>query len=104
MKKLYEEYKEILKEKAEENRKEKIKNQFSGWDGSHYSLVRLVKQNMHDDSSFEHVETRFKDMGEYVFVIMKFRGNNAFGAKIINVVTANVSLDNKILSYTYLEQ
>ena len=37
---------------AKENRRKKIENQFSAWDGSHVGLVRYVKNDMNDASSF----------------------------------------------------
>ena len=65
-----------------------IENQFSPWDGSHIDLVKLVKENMNDPKSFEHVETRYSDEKDGILIIMKFRGNNAFGGKVLNYVTA----------------
>lgn len=65
-----------------------IKKQFSAWDGSHYELVRLLKENMNDADSFEHIQTRYNDDGDGLTIMMKYRGKNAFGGKIINYVTA----------------
>lgn len=66
----------------------------SAWDGSHRELVRVVKENMNDPDSFEHVETQYKLYKDYAVLIMKFRGNNAFGGKVLNSVTAKVSLSD----------
>lgn len=63
-----------------------IEKQFSAWDGSHMGLVKLVKENMNDPKSFEHVETKFSDNGSGLTILMKFRGNNAFGGKVLNTV------------------
>jgi hypothetical protein len=65
-----------------------VKAQFSPWDGSHYYLVDLLKKNMNDADSFEHMETKYTDNGDGLKIIMKYRGKNAFGGKIINYVTA----------------
>lgn len=65
-----------------------IDAQFSAWDGSHRDLVKLVKENMNDPKSFEHVETRYIDDGDGITVYMKFRGNNAFGGLVLNEVLA----------------
>jgi hypothetical protein len=65
-----------------------VKSQFSPWDGSHYYLVKLLKNNMNDADSFEHMETRYTDNGDGLKIIMKYRGKNAFGGKVINYVTA----------------
>lgn len=52
---------------------------------------------MYDPSSFRHIETFYIDKGEYLIVITKFRGKNAFGAYVINTVTAKVDLNGNIL-------
>jgi hypothetical protein len=73
-------------------------NYLSGWDGSFAALVKYVKDNMNDPDSFEHIETVFWNNGDHVVVIMKFRGKNAFDAKVVNIIKANVSWDGKIIS------
>ncbi|RYY39752.1 MAG: hypothetical protein EOO08_08760 [Chitinophagaceae bacterium] len=93
----------LNKQQEQENialaeRAHKIQLQFSPWDGSHRSLVRYVKDNMNDPGSFDHVETRHVDKGKYIIVQMKYRGKNALGAKIIDMVTAKVDIDGNILS------
>ncbi|WP_312765321.1 hypothetical protein [Epilithonimonas sp.] len=80
------------------DRKRQIKVQFSAWDGSHRELKRLVKSAMNDPSSFEHVNTTYKDKGDYIIVQMSFRGKNAFGATVLNGVTAKADLNGNILS------
>ncbi len=71
-------------------RDEKIKDQFSQWDGSHIKLVKRVKSTMHDPDSFEHVRTTYRDNGTLLAVTMEFRGKNAFGGKILQTVHASV--------------
>lgn len=81
-----------------------IERQFSAWDGAHHDLVRLVKNNMNDPDSFEHVETKYlriqtqeqidtvgngADIDD-LYLYMKFRGANAFGGKILSEVEALV--------------
>lgn len=84
-------------EKALKKRQERIEKQFSGWDGSHRNLEKLIKQNMNDPDSYEHIETGYKDMVLYILVSTKFRGANAFGGKVINTVSAKVDLDGNVL-------
>jgi len=43
---------------------------------------------MNDPSSFEHVDTQYRDDGETLFLLMTFRGKNAFGGMVVNTVTA----------------
>ncbi len=83
-------------------RKNKIQMQFSAWDGSHSKLKSLVKDGMNDPSSFDHVNTTYEDKGKYILVQMTFRGKNAFGAKVLNSVTAKVDLAGNILSVSDL--
>lgn len=71
---------------------------FNQWNGSNAELVALVKQGMHDPSSFEHVETRFGDKGDTYRIMMVFRGKNAFNATVTQTVTA--TLDKKTRTIT----
>lgn len=69
-----------------------VKDQFSAWDGSHITLVKLVKENMNDPKSFEHDTTTYVEDGDMkgITVKMVFRGKNAFGGVIKNTVIAHV--------------
>lgn len=81
-----------------EERQNLIYKQFSNLDGSHRNLKRYVKNNMNDPKSFEHIETKYADKGTYLYVYMKFRGSNAFGATVLNTIRAKVDLQGNILS------
>lgn len=82
---------------APQTREQKIRAQFSGWDGSHINLTKVIKASMNDPSSYEHVETRFLDRKEYVLVITKFRGNNVYGGKVVNVMYAQVTSNGDVM-------
>lgn len=87
-----------------------ITSQFSVWDGSHRELVSLVKDNMNDPKSFEHVETKYLvlqtqeqvdtvgqgKIGD-LYIYMKFRGANAFGAIILSEVEALAEYDTNMI-------
>lgn len=75
----------------------KVESQFSAWDGSHNGLTNLIKKSMNDPDSYEHIETRFKDNEDHIFVITKFRGTNAFGGKVINTVSAKVDFSGNVI-------
>lgn len=90
------EQQEINKVKSE--RQNKINSQFSGYDGSHSTLKRVVKENMKDPSSFDHIKTNYEDNGSYILVQMSYRGKNSFGAKVIQTTTAKIDLDGNIIS------
>ena len=80
-----------------ETRQEKIEKHFSAWDGSHYGLTRVIKKSMNDPDSYEHVETRVWDRGDYLFVETTFRGKNAYGGLILDHVTARVDLNGNVI-------
>lgn len=80
-----------------EKRKQMIVEQFSSWDGSHINLTEAIKKNMNDPSSYEHVSTKYFDMGDHLKVVTEFRGTNSFGAKVKNTVIAQVGLDGHII-------
>jgi len=78
---------------------DRINSQFSGWDGSHHKLVSLVKANMNDEESFEHVKTLYGLVlhgkeSPYMNVSMIYSGKNAFGARIKERIAAKVNIDD----------
>lgn len=83
--------------KGQKDRQEKIERQFSSWNGSHIGLTRFIKDNMNDPDSYDHTETKFRDDGNSLYVVTKFRGKNAFGGVVISTVTAKVDLDGNVI-------
>jgi len=79
------------------SREDKIKLQFSPWDGSHRNFEALIKKSMHDPSSYEHDSTVYYDKGKYLIVQTAYRGKNAFGAMVRGSVKAKVSLDGYVM-------
>lgn len=75
-----------------------IDDQFSSWDGSHRYLVNLIKENLNDPKSFDHVETNYWDRGDYLTVKMKYRAKNAFGGLILQNVTAKSDYKTNVIS------
>jgi predicted nucleic acid-binding protein len=90
---------EELKKQEEfnKNRKENIDKQFSGWDGSHPALSRMIEKNCRNPDSYEHIETRFRDDGTSIFVITKYRAENGFGGMTIGNVTARVDFSGNVI-------
>lgn len=84
-------------EEYDKRAKEFEDNCFSSWDGSHVKLKQLIRENLNDPDSFEHVETKYRLQKDYAVVTMKFRGSNAFGAIVLNQVTAKISLKDCIV-------
>lgn len=89
--------KPVVQKSSEDLRREKIERQFSGWSGSHYELTKLIKKSMNDPKSFEHVETKYIDAGDYLKVKTTFRGKNALGGVVKNWIWAKVDLDGNII-------
>ena len=101
-KKAYEEALAARNEEKEEaeglaRRKQMIEKQFSGWDGSHMGLTKVIKQGMNDPESFKHEETRYVDKGDHILVVTSFRGTNAVGGVIKDFVTAKVDLEGNVM-------
>ena len=95
-----------VKQKAEEAaridaaRKKRIESGFSAWNGSHIALTRIIKKSMNDPKSFDHVETTYGDMGDYLVVKTTFRGKNTFGGLVVNWITAKCDLDGNVIEVT----
>ena len=77
--------------------KKMIEEQFSSWDGSHINLTKEIKKAMNDPDSYEHISTKYFDLGDHIKVVTEFRGTNSFGAKVKNTVIAQVGLDGHII-------
>lgn len=78
-------------------RKKMIEKHFSSWDGSHIGLTKIIKELMNDPKSYEHVETRYGDYGNYLLVKTTFRGKNAFGGVVTNWISAKCDLRGNVI-------
>ena len=68
----------------------------SAWDGSHWEAIRILKENLRDPDSFEHMETstsRVNDAGNHR-LIMRYRAKNGFGGFAISTATGYFCADN----------
>lgn len=74
-----------------------LEKQFSSWDGSHNTLTELIKKAMNDPDSYEHVETKYWDMKDYIVVRTVYSGKNAFGGRVKNFVKAKFDNDGNLL-------
>jgi hypothetical protein len=75
-----------------------LEKQFSKWDGSHPGVEAVVKRMMKNPDSYDHVETRYVDLGKGMRVIMTYRGTNGFGGIVPSTVVATVSDTGNVLS------
>lgn len=78
-------------------RQEKIESQFSGFSGAHRNLERAIKAGMNNPDSYDHVETRYSDEGDFLRIQTVYRGTNAFGGMVTDQTTAKVSLTGEVL-------
>jgi hypothetical protein len=74
-----------------------VEKQFSSWDGSHPKLTEMIKNAMNDPDSYDHVETIYWDMGDYLIVRTTYRVKNAFGGVVKNFVKAKVDMNGNVL-------
>ena len=94
-----------LQKKNEQQRKldeqkkkdELIKKQFSPWDGSHRNLTNFIKDNLKDPDSYEHIKTVYFDKGDHLIVITSYRGNNSYGGKVVESITAKVDFKGNVI-------
>ena len=77
--------------------KERIEQQFSAWDGSHLNLTKAIKASMNDPDSYEHVETKYWKFDGHLIVLCKFRGRNAYGGMIVDVIKAKVDTIGNVI-------
>lgn len=89
---------DIAKAERQAARKARLEKQFSGWDGAHRNVETEVKRTMKNPSSYEHVETRYTDLGKGMRIVTTFRGTNSFGGVVPNTVVATVDDDGNVLT------
>jgi hypothetical protein len=82
---------------AEEARAQAIQNSFSALMGYHHGLRRYIRDGMNDPGSFQHVETRYREIDDTLLVTMVYRGRNAFGGTVTQTATAIVDLNGRVL-------
>ncbi|EMH9465329.1 MULTISPECIES: hypothetical protein [Klebsiella] len=67
-----------------------------GFDNSYIPITNYIKNNMHDPSSFKHLETRYRfvmnDSSPYAVVTTIYQGKNNYGVTVKNQITAKVDL------------
>jgi hypothetical protein len=75
---------------------------FSVWDGSYTPLENLLKANMLNEDSYDHVQTRYslvyygKNLKRpYMQITMTYKGTNAFNAIVKNTILAKVDAKTK---------
>lgn len=81
------------------DKQKQIENDIS-WDNSYRPLVKLVKDNMNDPDSFQHVETKYwKSPKTFVFKMI-YRGKNVFGGVVTQKIRLEIDLKNNTMKTT----
>ena len=88
----------LTPQQIESNKHDKwVEEQFTQYDGGRAKLIKMVKDNLEDPSSFKYVsDTRSFD-GKDLIITMTYRTRNVFNAIISLEVKARVSYkDNSV--------
>lgn len=88
----------------EQLRVHQISKAFDPWNGSHPSLEKYIRKRLNDPESYQHIETKYLDKTDHIFVITKFRAKNAFGAFAVNTAAAKTNLDGSIIEADILAE
>lgn len=72
--------------------------QFHPWDGSHIKLERLIKANLNDPDSYQHIKTFSYPNMHPPRVKLAYRAKNGFGGMVIGYVLAEVTDNGDVLS------
>ena len=77
-------------------RQEIIEKSFSVWDDSHIKLEKYIKENMNNPGSYEHIKTRYWNMGDHLVIITEYRGTNKYGGIVSNWIKADTDINGNI--------
>lgn len=103
-----------------------VESQFSWWDGSHNELEKLIKANLNDEKSYDHIDTTYIDitddeklklvnetlssagytqraeMGD-LLIITEFSAKNSFNATVKSTAIGIASYKNDVLTLVGIE-
>lgn len=103
-----------------------ISGQFSAWDGSHTELTKLIKQNLNDEKSYDHINTSYRDIktqedadeinkilsdANYsqqveigdLFIMTEFSAKNGFNATVKNTAYGIAGYNNNSITLIGIE-
>lgn len=103
-----------------------ISSQFSLWDGAHTALEDLIKDNLNDEKSYDHIETTYIDVNSQemkdtvngilldagysnrveiddLFITTEFSAKNAFGGTVKNTAFGIASYANNSITLVAIE-
>jgi len=79
-------------------RAKQINTLFNGTDGTHLNLSIIVQAGLTNPDSFQHQQTSYKDMGEYLVVSMTYQAKDDSGMTVSKLTRAKVDLTGKVIS------
>lgn len=82
---------------AEQARKAQIEAHFSKWNGAHEGLESLVKADLVNPDSYEHIKTEYWDKGDHLVVNMTYRADSVIGASVQHFIKASAGLDGNVI-------
>jgi hypothetical protein len=91
------------KEKEELERKDAIAAQFDRKTGEHQMIRLVLRTSLNDPDSYEHASTTYEERGKLIRVTCLYRAKNAFGAKVLQQVTADCSIETGIIEKVIYE-
>ena len=86
-----------VEQEQQKKRNQIVQKQFSSWDGSHPKLSNIIEKGCRNPDSYEHIETSFRDEGNFIFVVTNYRAENGFGGMSLGKVTAKVDLSGNVI-------
>lgn len=84
-------------EKVDPQYKQFCKDYVSPWDGSVRPIVKIIKNQLNDPSSYEHIITHVRGSSkfpEWYMIITEYRCKNAFGQKVKNTAVHYINTNN----------
>jgi hypothetical protein len=85
------------------SRASKVAQQFRLWDlpthRRHRNFERIIKANLNNPSSYEHVKSTYKASDDFTYIIVTtvYRGTNAYNSTVTEWAKAKFDLDGNLL-------
>ena len=88
---------EITQDTVPQSRSEILHSKFGSSSTAHVMFERAIKQTMHDPRSYQFVTSTYQDRGKYIDLTIQYRGKNAFGALVLESLTARFDIDENLI-------
>ncbi|WP_426578411.1 hypothetical protein ACP179_12210 [Xenorhabdus stockiae] len=75
---------------------DEYRSKFDIWNGSYRPLEKIIKESMHDESSYKHIETLSRRVlsGDHPYAVVKtiYSGTNLYGARVKQYAAVKVDI------------